>query len=215
MSNPDLTQVLDVAELWPEPADCPAWPLNANQQSAAMNPPAPRSAAEQRLTTLNRALNGENPVREPTDDERQRLIEKHFTDEPLNAAYPGADWRYSALGLPFIRDRVPSDKTPGMIVEAAHLRGYLRKMDAKAERDAKAQAEAEQRRLQHKVEGFPERRQALIDELESLAEAEARHQQMLEDEKAAQRCRDLRQRIEGMARQAREAADQLGVELVA
>lgn len=208
MSNPDLTLVLNPAELWPEPADCPSWPLSANKQSAVMNSPGTRQDAEQRLAKLSKALNGDKPVQAPSDAERQKLIERHFTDEPLTDGYSGADWRYEALNMPFIRDRVRSD-APAMIVESAHLRGYLRKLAAKAEADAKARAEAEERKLKDKAENWPDREKAIRKELDSLAEAEQRHLQMIEDEKAARRCTELRQQLSLGQRDAAEAAAKL------
>jgi len=209
MSNPDLTLILNPSEIWPEPSDCPAWPLASNKVSAAQNPPGSRHDAEQRLASLHKALNGDKPVRAPTDDERHRLIERHFTDEPLVAGYSGSNWKYQTLGLPFIRDRVASDKAPALIVEAAHVRGHLRHLAAKAEADENARAEAEEAKLKDQAENWPAREKAIRKELDSLAEAEARHQQRLDDEQAVFRANELRQQLSLGQRSADRAAAKL------
>lgn len=210
MSNQiDKTLIINPAEVWPEPSDCPTWPLNRDAKSAAMNGPGNRQDAEQRLAKLHNALHGDKPTRAPSDAERQKLIERHFTGEPLSAGYSGAKWQYEALGMPFIRDCSNSDNAAGMVVEAAHIRGYLRKLDAKAEADAKARAAAEDARLRDKAEGWPAREKALQKELDSLAEAEARHKQALEDEQAARRCVEIRQQLRNGQQQAQKAAAEL------
>lgn len=68
---PDLTRTLDHEALWPDPEDCPDWPLYPNDLSRQMNMPRTRADAEKRLHSFALQLNGGNPVHAPTTEERK------------------------------------------------------------------------------------------------------------------------------------------------
>lgn len=209
--KPDLTLTLSADELWPEPTDCPDWPMYLDANQARANGPRTRQDAEQRLATLAQVLNGESLVHPPSQKERKQLTERYFTAEPLAPGYRGANWSYERLGLPFIRNRAPGG-TPDQIVECAHLRGWLRKLDAAAKQQDKAGKDSKKAALKRRLDRFVETAPDRQAELEQLAEAENRHRQRIEDEKAHIRAHELRQALRNGHAEAVAAANELGVE---
>ena len=98
-----------------------------------------------------------------------------------------------------------------LMVEACHLRGYLRKLDDAAVRDAEA---AEQRKLadaRRTLERYRADVPARIAEIDSLAEAAARHQQRIDDERAVLRTQELRRHLRETHSAAVIAAHTLGL----
>jgi hypothetical protein len=138
-----------------------------------------------------------------------------FTAMNSSTPKPGnwKNWQFQALGLSF-RPASHSVETKAMaIVESCHIRGWLRKLDAAAESEAKRKKEAETASLRDKAEGWPAREAATLAELQALMEGEKRHLQRIADEKAYYRARDLRAYLEGGRREAVQAAQSLGIDL--
>jgi hypothetical protein len=200
-TQPDLTLVLDPAELWPAPEGCPDWPLAFDDINRAMNGVGGRDEAAARLHDLARLLNDDKPTRAPTDTERARLRGEYFA--PGNVI----DWRWSQLGLDHMRPASSAVTSRArLIVEAAHLRGHLRKLDARAAAAAERKEAARLASLRAAVDRAPE---TLADLERQLAEAEmgeARHLQRLADEQAAHRAHELRAQIVGVKAEAEQAA---------
>lgn len=204
----DLTMTFDPAALWPDPEDCPDWPLARDALNRAMN--APRSAEEARakLRGLGYALNGEASARAPTGAECAAARERFFAEGSE------VNWRWPLLGFGHLRPATPSVRdASNLIVEAAHIRGYLRKLETRAANAAQAKADAEQARLRALVDGFPNTLAGLERQLEKASEGEARHLQRVADEADARRAHDLRHQITATRQEAERAAARLGVTL--
>lgn len=201
----DRTQLLSPADYWPNAIDCPDWPqLGPNQ---GFDGQRGKAGAEARLIAIAFHLNrGAGQVQAPTPQDREAVIGRTFSRGPTR----NASWQ--ALG---IRDLNPlgmmAEDDAKLIVEACHIRGYLRKLEVKAERDAEAakrQKEAEARRT---IEEYRTKGRAAIEEISALAEAAARHQQRVEDEQAFHRTFNLRQHVDTLHSAAVQAAHTLGL----
>jgi hypothetical protein len=211
-TTPDLTRLFAPEDLWPDPSDCPEWPVYPDAFNASMNGPRTRQDAESRLYSLSRQLHGNETPRDPTPAEKQTAHERFFA-EPTPGNWK--NWQFQALGLTFRPANHSVEAQARAAVEAAHVRGWLRKLDAAAELESKRKRDAEQARLQSKVKSWPEREAATAAELERLQEGEKRHLQRIADEKAYYRARDLRAYLEGGRREAVQAAQSLGIDLPA
>ena len=199
--HPDLTLVLDPSELWPDPAACPDWPLSLDMTGRNVSVGASRDEAAARLRQIHRFLHDGASTRAPTPAERADLRQRYFrTGTRVN-------WRWDALNL---ADTVPaspdvSDRAE-LLVQAAHVRGYLRKLDTAAETERERAEAARLETLRRRVDGAPGVLAGLEAQLAELAEAEARHLQRIEDERAAARARELRHQIDGVKAEAAQAA---------
>lgn len=183
----DRTMIFDPVELWSDPLACPDWPHLPG--TMRYDGPRGRHAAEARLERVGQILNrGPGNLKAPTKVEREEVIARFFKRS-------GGKWH--TLGL---RDLSPagviSQDEADMIVEAAHLRGYLRKLDAQAVRETEAREEQRLREARRTLANYRETAPAEIEEIKTLAEAVARHQQRLDDEKAFARSQMLRQHVE-------------------
>lgn len=204
---PDLAQLLDPSEIWPDPADCPDWPISFGPSSGlTVQGPA---AARARLEHLTRFLSGGRKVSTgmPSLQDRKRLRAEFFTTERVENAWA---IRHGVRGLgpahPKMADRATA------IVEAAHIRGYLRKLEladqAMAERD-KAAKESSARVVLAQAQ---ERHAAALSEYKGLEIAAARHEQRCADERAFRRRQELqRHTFPGIEADVRAAANTLGV----
>lgn len=200
----DLTLVLDPAELWPDPADCPDWPiLPANFPDAVIRS---RGAAEQRLAAVSRALNqARGRLRHVTAKERQDLQAEHFA----TGSHPALQ-RFGVEGLRPIHP-YQDGKAP-LIAEAALIRGYLRKLDARAVKEAEA---AEKRRvdtLRDRLDRYLAGHASVEAKLAEASEGAARHRQRIADEQAFRDENDLRRQLAEMHREAVSAANDLGID---
>jgi len=198
----DRTQILDPKAFWPDAMACPDWPCLGPQQG--FNGPRGKVGAEMRLEAIGSYLNrGPGALRAPTSDERDAEFSRTFRRN-------GSNWHH--LG---IRELSPLGRMvegeAGLIVEACHLRGYLRKLETKVVRDAEAAERAKQAEARRTLEDYRATAPAEIEEFRSLAEAVARHQQRLEDERAFDRSRALRQHVETLHSAAVQAAHTLGL----
>lgn len=202
MSSPDRTRILDPHDFWPSVRECPDWPnLSPSQR---YDGPTGRAGAEQRLEAIGRYLNrAATSLHAPSPEERDNEFSRVFKRT-------GTPW--FALGIMNLSPlgRLAEDDAR-MIVEACHIRGYLRKLEAASARDAEA---AEQRKLAEARRTLEQYRATVpgeIEEIKSLAEAVARHQQRLEDERAVGRSRMLRDHVETLHSEAVRAAHTLGL----
>ena len=196
----DRTQILDVEKLWPNPLDCPDWPFET--RTRRYEGPRGRRGAELRLERLSDILNRSGKVHAPKEHERDGAFERVFSRTGS---------AFSHLGLTNLS---PLDRTTESqaqtIVEAAHVRGYLRKLDAQ---ETKATADAERSEIA-KAQTMLDRWLTMVadggKELAALADAEARHKQRIEDEKAFDRCRQIRIDVRHSHHPAVQAAARLG-----
>lgn len=205
--QPDLTLALDATTLWPDPESCPDWPLYRDNLSAQMNSIGGRKDAEDRLQALGGALNrGPGRLVPPTKAMAERALAEHFS--PGNAG----NWRWDVLGLTDKRPSRATNQVADLIVEAAHIRGYLRKLDARTKRAAQEAAEREELRARQTLVDFNAHAKRLVEEYASLADAAQRHQQRLDDEKAFGRRSHIPQELSFAHFDACRAASKLGVE---
>ena len=199
----DRTMTLDPAALWPNPLDCPDWPLEHGTRR--YEGPRGRQGAEMRLEQLRQHLNrGSGKLRAPTADERRTLHAKFFRPE-------GSEWGQLGISGLSVRDRT-GERDARVIVDAAHVRGYLRKLDAQEAQAAEAKEQSELDHAKRTLDGFNQALAAGRAELTQLAEAEARHKQRIEDERAFARCREIRINLQHSHFPAVQAAARLGVE---
>ena len=209
-ANIDRTMILDPAELWPDPLDCPDWPYETGTRR--YEGLRGRVGAEARLDMLARHLNrgasqdrnGGLVLRAPTKAERDAMFARTFRRE-------GARW-YD-LGL---IDLAPADRVveadAGVIVDAAHVRGYLRKLDALEAKAAEDKERREREQAQRAVDGYATALANGRTEIASLAEAVARHEQRIADERAFARAHSLKQTLSMGHFDAVQAARKLGIE---
>lgn len=205
----DRTMTLDPAKLWPDALACPDWPvLNAVQVQHGQLITG-RASAEQRLNTLAVKLNGGNyrNLRAPTPDEREAMQAETF-----KAGTPDNP-RWDALGLGDLKPSQPTYRNLAeLMVEAAHIRGYLRKLDAQ---EMKAAADRDRRgreQDQARVDSYAKQVERDTTELAELAEAVKRHEQRLADERAFRRASDLKNALIVGHSNAAQAAVRLGIE---
>lgn len=203
MTQVDLTMTLDPVAIWPDPETCPDWPLTTDSFNRGMNPPRSLSQALEHLSHLSRALNDGKPVTAPSDAQRAELHERYFTAR----TNPYATHRvWDALGLTDIRAASPGvNSTAEQIVQACHLRGYIRKL---SERDRLARERAEAHRiasLQAKVADTPAMLARFEAELAEAEKGEKRHLQRLADERDAARAAELRVAIAAIKSEAAQA----------
>lgn len=98
------------------------------------------------------------------------------------------------------------------ITNGSAMRGYLRKLAALEVKAAEDQKLRELDDARQRLDGYNRSVEAGRAELVELAEAEARHKQRIEDEKAFHRCNALRQNLRVSHFDVSQAAAKLGVE---
>ncbi|MXP09599.1 hypothetical protein [Pseudoblastomonas halimionae] len=202
----DRTMVLDPAELWSDIESCPDWPIVSAANLQHMQIVKGEATAEARLDTIGRLLNGSaRQLREPTQSEREAEFDRVF--DPAKAPLP----RWRGLGLTFGPRKLLTEEDASLIVEAAHLRAYLRKLST---HEAKRAEEAERReidRAQRTLDGYADHQRRDLAELSDLSEAAARHEQRIADERAFHRVAEIRQSLSRGHDEAAQAARELGV----
>lgn len=201
----DLTMTLDCTELWPDPAACPDWPLQLDMHGRDVSTGASRDEAAARLRQIHRFLHDGAATRAPTPAERASLRQRFFrTGTRVN-------WRWDALNLADLAPASPdvADRAE-LLVQAAHVRGYLRKLDAHSDA-ARQRAEADRlESLRRRVDDAPETLRRLEDQLAAAEAGEARYLQWQADQRAAARAAELRAQLDMVrseAAQARRALD--------
>ncbi|SLN09977.1 hypothetical protein ROJ8625_00137 [Roseivivax jejudonensis] len=200
-TKPDLTMVRDPASIWPDPFECPDYPLTVAGER--LTGAYSRAQAEQKLRTLSKQMNGNHSLHKPSEHERSAALSTHFKQQ---RGHGPARPLMNALGF---TDMAPTQQGK-LIAQAVHLRGYLRKLEA---RDAEREKAAQERR-EHKARSKLERYSSYVDGLEAeadelLARAE-RYRQFLADKAAYHRVMDLRTEIDATHREAATAAAELG-----
>ena len=206
---PDLTLGFDPAAIWPDPLDCPRYPF-----FELAKPMTSREALESRLVQVVVSVNGyAQGYSAPDPDAVAGFVADHFKPKPPR--FSDTTTRYlDALGAPFA-GKVPDEHKSNAamaLIEAVHLRGWLRKLDAldataKEEEQAKAERQA-RARLDEWQREVAELTAAIADR----AEAEARHRQRVADEKAATANQRARYTLKMHHAQAVESAQVLGID---
>lgn len=201
-AKPDLTMTRDPAAIWPDATACPDFPLGGRDGALT------RAEAEDRLRQLSARLNGDGPLRAPSEIERAEAVELHFTPAPSGVRFP-VQAMFDALGF---EGFIPThgDKRADLIAKATHLRGYLRKLDAMAEQTKEAtqrRTESGARRRLDAWEGYIE---SLEADAKGLAEGAARYRQFLADRGAHYRLMTMRSEVLEVQKEAIAAAEELG-----
>ncbi|AJA10026.1 hypothetical protein SKP52_15740 [Sphingopyxis fribergensis] len=198
----DRTLILSPKQLWPDLAKCPDWP--ALRPTERYDGPRGKAGAEARLEAIAQYLNrGPGKLRKPTTDECDSEFSRVFRRS-------GSTWHHlginelSALGM-------MTEGEAGLMVEACHLRGYLLKLETREADEVKAKEQQRLSAARRTLESYRADAPARVEEIASLAEAVARHQQRIDDEAAFQRSAMLRQSMEGWHSQAVAAAHELGL----
>lgn len=198
----DRTRILDETEYWPNPLACPDWPFLTG--AMGYDGPRGRQAAQSRLETIGRYLNrGARQLKVPSPAERE---------DALISTFKRQNGKWHALGITGLTPLgMMAEQDAELIVEACHLRGYLRKLDAIAEQEVKEEEERRTREARHRLAEFRRVVPAEVEKLNGLKEAAARHQQRLDDEKAFNQVHGLRQHIDALHADAVGAAHRLGL----
>jgi hypothetical protein len=203
-SAPDRTQILDPKDYWPNVRECPDWPHLGQHQR--YNGPCGKAGAEARLEAIGWHLNrAAATLHVPTADERTSDFARIFKRS-------GSFSNWYALGIIDLSPlgRLAEDEA-SMMVEACHIRGYLRKLDDAVLRDAEAAEQRKQAEARRTLERYRADTPDRIEEINSLAEAAARHQQRIDDEAAFRRRDMLIQSVGGGHSEAVKAAHSLGL----
>ena len=206
---PDLTLLRDPAALWPDATACPEWPFMMGQMRDE------RPTREQAEAALEKCIAQLHPNgqlrRAPTQAEVEGAIVYYFRKrEPGEGAGSTKYDYFDAMGYEGLAKGFEKPTLAFCIVEATHLRGYLRKLDAEAEIAKENKARRDEDGLKVKVSRFEMMRGAHLAELDRLAEAEARHLQARADQMAHARCVELRRQLRLSHDDARAAARELG-----
>lgn len=203
-SAPDRTHILDPKDFWPNLRDCPDWPhLGANQR---YDGPRGRAGAEARLENIGRHLNRSAPsLHVPSADERTSEFARTFKRSGSFSNW----YSLGVIDLSPLGRMVEGDAM--MMVEACHIRGYLRKLDDAVLRDAEAAEQRKQADARRTLERYRADTPERIEEINSLAEAAARHQQRIDDEAACRRRHMLIQCVGAGHSEAVAAAHSLGL----
>lgn len=200
----DQTLVFDPAAVWPDPQACPDWSAPMGDRALAS-----RGDAEDRLLMLHRTLGRGRPTRPPSPEEAEQLRSEHFREITPDTG----PWSLS-LGLRGItwRDHV-KESAARQMVEALHLRGYLRKLEDAETRRVETRVAEQVLRHQDTVDGYADACRALAAQADPLRDAAARHEQREADERAYFQLRELRQQRLALAGEAGRSAAILQVAL--
>lgn len=211
-TKPDLTLLRDPAAIWPDPMDCPDWPLLAGGERKSLRPT--REEAEGALANHIEALHGAGAtLRPPTKGETEAAIARYFqVREPGTGG--GSSGRFDALGYQGLRKAL-SDTWghSSRIIESTHIRGYLRKLDAEEEQANSIRVRRDEGQLKARVSRYTSIRGERLAELDKLKEAEERHLQMLADQRAHARCVEVRRQLRIGYADAKAAANDLGIDV--
>ena len=205
MSNVDLTQLFDPAKQWPNAETCPDWPINLGNPMGHQ-PPGSVALAEQKLEYLSGLLNKGAATRKPNATDISQIKKQYFA-----VGNHGPHWL--ALGFTGLTVKPGTRQEAELIVEAAHIRGYLRKLKLRQDRAVQLTGDEVKRYNRGIVDTY--KRQSVIakKELEQLSAAEERHKQRIADEQAFKRANYLRQHLTHLRSEAGMAANRLGEEL--
>ena len=201
----DLSLIRPPESIWAEPEDCPDYPLAVLNEKPLR---ASREDAEGRLAWLLGEMHPLGAIlRPPTPDEAEAALAEHFKPTEKGES-SGVIRRFERLGFPGLRHKI--DSRGVQIVEAVHVRGYLRKLDKEAEARVVDDAAEARRPHQRVVESYLRSHATDSDALLSLAEGYGRHAQWLLDKRAFEQAVDLRASIGRRRVEAERAARAIG-----
>ena len=196
----DRTQILDVEKLWPKPSDCPDWPIEIGTRRHEGR--RGRAGALDQMERLGQILNRGGKIHAPTAEEREAAFGRVFAPHGS---------MFHELGIKNLSalDRTTEDQAR-LIVQAAHLRGYLRKLDAQDAADAEAKVRRERAEAERTLDGWLTQVSERGKEYAALEAAAARHQQRIDDKKAFDRRREIVINIRHALFPAQQASAKLG-----
>lgn len=146
-----------------------------------------REWTEAQLRRAAQALNGPGLLRAPTDKERIEAEE-------------------------WLKRRDPFGRKRSMVERARHLRGHLRKLDARADAQEKREAQHQQDRAARRIEQFDAHMQRLTAEKDDLIAGAERYRRHLADKEAHGRMRFMPDEIHASHGAAVDAAREAGVD---
>ena len=197
----DLTRILDPAELWPDPEACPDWPLDASHVNLD------GGSAQRRLESLYQALNRTSgPVPVPTPEQAAASRAEHFRPGPTNIP------RWTALGITDLQPASRTSDYTNLMVEAAHIRGHRRKLEARESRRQAHAADLARSAHQNRLDGFPAAQEAVLADLGRVGPGAARHARLEQDEKDYWAWIEAKRILQGIQDDATRAAKAVGVE---
>lgn len=204
--KPDLTMLRDPIAIWPDAQDCPDYPLQiaGYQHKSALT----RAEAEGQLRHFSGILNGEGPLRVPSEAERADAIERYFKPEARGVRIPGQEG-FDARGFRGLVG-APGNKHADLMAKAVHLRGYLRKL---AEREERAKQNARDRKdngARHKLDEYAAHLEGLEVRAKALAEGAARYRQHVADKGSFYQLLTMRSELSKVQAEASAAAQELG-----
>lgn len=186
----DLSRIIDPATVWPNPMDCPDYPLNGQVSFGISG--MDRADVEFRLSKRLEELHGEGAaLRDPSPEEKAAAAAEHLT----NPQGEGPPFYMMVRGSgPY--SSYSNTKAGTAIVECIHLRGYLRKLDAQAA--AKENRAADQKREEHQrtLDGYVDAAKQAEPDLTALSEGFSRYEAWLADKRAWERAVDIRTNLE-------------------
>lgn len=196
---PDLSLTRDPAEIWPKPESCPDFPLGGHLGSALS-----KQDAELRLKRLCATLNGPtNNSRTPTIEEREKIELKHFRKPMRGLASPQQE-RLAGQGFPGL---IPIPGSQGhVIAEALHLRGHIRKLEARETSSQKDIVDTKKKHAERAKARFDSLVEGLEKQIPELLERTKRYTEHLADQQAYHKVMGMRDAIEDDARSAQAAA---------
>jgi hypothetical protein len=205
----DLSLTLDPADVWPIASDCPDWPMLLTASSVYVGRRG-RAGAEEQLRSISSTLNRGRRVRQPSPEEQAEAASKYFIRGEGN----DNDERLRRLGIDDLRPRSRGrdGDDARLMLEAMHIRGYLRKLDDLAAKEVQDKARRAREQDEQTVEKFRSQVERATAECSALAEAAARHRQRIDDEKAFHRYHELRKNLRAAHYPAEAAARRLGVD---
>lgn len=203
-SSPDRTHILEPKDFWPNVRDCPDWPQVG--PNGGFSGQRGKAGAEARLEVLGQHLNrGATSLHVPTADDRTAEFAKTFRRNGTFGSWPALGiYNLMPLGMLAENDAM-------LMVEACHIRGYLLKLEAATKRDAEAAEQRKQAEARRTLEDYRAKAPEHIAEINSLAEAVARHRQREEDERAVSLDRMHRDQLDTLHSAAVRAAHTLGL----
>lgn len=213
-AKPDLTLLRDPAAIWPDPMDCPEWPLSASSAAINYGLRPTREEAEGALANHIDALHGADAIlRPPTKPEIEAAIARYFqVREPGSGG--GSSERFDMLGYQGLRKSLADTwGHSSRIIDATHIRGFLRKLDAEEEQDKALKVGRDERQLKARVSRYTSIRGERLAELDTLKAAEERHLQTIDDQRAHARCVEIRRGLRIGFADASTAAKDLGIDV--
>ena len=178
------------------------------------SPRGSREAAEARLADLREHLNPNGyELRTPAKGEIPDLLDECFA-RTIPGEHNSAEDRFARLGFAGYRP-LPASKVSHWIVEAVHVRGYLRKLQAEVDGEKAAELDRDRQKHRRALDGYKAAAAAAQRDLEAVSEGYTRYAQFLADKAAYHRACDMRADLDRKRATAERAAEALDEELPA